>query len=187
MLSRCENPADKSFPDYGGRGICVCERWHDLDVFIADIERDLGPRPPGRTLGGMPLYSLNRKDNDGDYVPGNVNWADWEEQALNSRNHFGRRVMVPGERFSALVVVREVEPTVSRNRSKASGGTKHRAVLCRCDCGASTTVKLSNLPKTYSCGCLKRETMRVLAAKRFGPEGAFYNSGNDARRLALRG
>jgi hypothetical protein len=187
MLSRCENPEDREFHNYGGRGIRVCSRWHDLDTFIADIERDPGPRPPGLTPGGMPVYSLNRKDNDGDYEPGNVDWATGTAQLYNSRKHFNRRVVEPETRFGSLVVIREVEPVISRNRSKADGGAKHRAVLCLCDCGAEATVKLGNLPRTYSCGCLKRETMRVLAAERFGSGGAFFNSGNDARRLTLRG
>lgn len=70
IMDRCENPADKSYPDYGGRGISLCERWHDPWLFIQDLERELGPQPPGRTPGGMPLYSLNRIDNDGNYESG---------------------------------------------------------------------------------------------------------------------
>ena len=45
MLQRCENPDQISYPRYGGRDVEVCERWHDVRLFIEDIERDLGPRP----------------------------------------------------------------------------------------------------------------------------------------------
>ena len=75
MLRRCENPQDHFYYRYGGRGITVCERWHDVKLFIADIESLLGFRPPGMTL--------DRKDNDGNYEPGNVRWATNGEQQLN--------------------------------------------------------------------------------------------------------
>lgn len=74
MLSRCYNLKDPSYPRYGGRGIKVCERWHDLLLFVAD----LGERPAGLTLG--------RIDNDGDYAPGNVRWESLTQQANNRRS-----------------------------------------------------------------------------------------------------
>lgn len=75
MLYRCENPAREGYQHYGGRGIKVCPAWHDFEVFAADIARLLGPRPEGMTL--------DRRDNDGDYDPGNVRWSDWYTQLTN--------------------------------------------------------------------------------------------------------
>lgn len=89
MLRRCENPADRAYPDYGGRGITVWGPWHDLARFIRDVEAEIGPRPPGRTPGGMPLRTLNRINNDRGYEPGNVEWADWSTQRVNSRPRSG--------------------------------------------------------------------------------------------------
>lgn len=185
MLSRCENPDDQDYHSYGGRGIKVCERWHDLDVYITDIETELGPRPDGTHPNGYPLYSIDRTDNDGDYGPGKVRWATATEQIYNSRKHYERKVVLPGVRLGRLTVLAETDPILSNNRGKANGETKHRAVLCRCDCGNEVVVKLGNLPKTASCGCLKRERMRVLASERFGPGGAFYGSGNRSSRRSL--
>lgn len=75
MVRRCTNPADPKWQRYGGRGIGVYEPWLDLAMFIADIEGSLGERPAGCTL--------DRKDNDGHYEPGNVRWSTALEQAAN--------------------------------------------------------------------------------------------------------
>lgn len=78
MNRRCYNSRDGSFSDYGGRGIIVCDRWrHSVENFY----QDMGPRPVGGTL--------DRKDNAGNYEPGNCRWATEEEQRNNKRNsHF---------------------------------------------------------------------------------------------------
>lgn len=75
MLQRCENPAHTGYRYYGAKGRSVCARWHDVALFIGDIERILGPRPDGMTL--------DRIDNDGDYEPGNVRWATAAQQVAN--------------------------------------------------------------------------------------------------------
>jgi len=77
ILRRCENPADKDWPNYGGRGITVYGAWHDPAAFAAWIDENLGPRPAGMTL--------DRRDNNGNYVPGNMRWATILQQNRNKR------------------------------------------------------------------------------------------------------
>jgi hypothetical protein len=75
MIARCEVKKDKKWPDYGGRGISVWPGWrHDYKAFLAHV----GRRP-------TPDHSLDRRDNDGNYEPGNVRWATRLEQANNKR------------------------------------------------------------------------------------------------------
>lgn len=71
MRDRCNNPNNKSFSYYGGRGISVTSRWDDFTVFLADM----GPRPKGQTI--------DRIDSDGNYEPGNCKWATRKEQSRN--------------------------------------------------------------------------------------------------------
>lgn len=87
MRARCLNPKATGYRNYGGRGISIYEPWLDAAVFIADIQRDLGPRPAGTTL--------DRIDNDKDYVPGNLRWADLADQSRNRRHVVARDVQCP--------------------------------------------------------------------------------------------
>lgn len=80
MLSRCYNRNNERYKNYGERGIRVCERWHTFENFVADV----GDRPPGRTATGRAVYSIERKNNDGHYEPGNVIWATQKQQANNT-------------------------------------------------------------------------------------------------------
>lgn len=77
MKRRCLNPKDKRFSSYGGRGISVCQRWKDsFEWFLVDM----GPRPSAN-------LTLERRDNDGNYEPGNCHWGTDDEQRRNTRRN----------------------------------------------------------------------------------------------------
>lgn len=89
IVDRCTNPDAPQYPNYGGRGITVCERWLGVRNFIEDIEREIGPRPEGKFDNGWPVYSLDRIDNDRGYEIGNVRWSTQKEQIANQRTVTG--------------------------------------------------------------------------------------------------
>lgn len=74
IINRCNNPNVKSYKDYGGRGIRVCERWLRLENFVADV--GLAPAD----------LEIDRIDNDGNYEPGNCRWVTREVNARTRRS-----------------------------------------------------------------------------------------------------
>ena len=76
MLARCRNPKRPSYPRYGGKGIEVCDRWLKFENFL----EDMGERPPNATL--------DRKNGDKGYYPGNCRWADLYEQRENQKKSY---------------------------------------------------------------------------------------------------
>lgn len=74
MWNRCTNPRNRNWKNYGGRGIKVCDRWSDYSTFLVDM----GRKPTA-------THTLDRKDNDGNYEPGNCRWATPVEQQTNTR------------------------------------------------------------------------------------------------------
>ncbi len=74
MRRRCHNPNCRSFKDYGGRGITICERWDDFINFAIDME----PHPGEGWL-------LDRIDNEGNYSKGNCRWVTASTSVRNRR------------------------------------------------------------------------------------------------------
>lgn len=74
MIQRCINPKHEKYPDYGGRGITVCDRWR---TSFAAFYADMGQQPSG--------MSIERDDNSKGYEPSNCRWATAAEQSTNKR------------------------------------------------------------------------------------------------------
>jgi hypothetical protein len=110
MMRRCYNPADQRFKHYGGRGIAVCERWHDPTAFVQDM---------GEPAFGL---SIERRDNDQPYCPENCLWIKRGDQSKNRR--YNRSVVVDGETLTAAEASRRL-------------GIKSTTLLHRIDQGIS--------------------------------------------------
>jgi hypothetical protein len=180
MRSRCRNPNNPSFANYGGRGITVCPAWEDYRTF----ERDMSPRPEGTTL--------DRIDNDKGYSPENCRWVDWKSQCRNQRKT--KYITVEGVRYlarelsdisgkSVAVVARRAERglpyhmVVSKDRIGPDDPAKPSRTrwakadpLTHCKNGHEYTPENSftNVRGYRECRECKRERSRKFAAKSRG-------------------
>ena len=77
-----------SFEYYKWKGITVCDRWRYGENGQSGFEcflEDMGERPSLE-------YSLDRyPNNDGNYEPGNIEWATPYKQTHNRRHQFSGR------------------------------------------------------------------------------------------------
>ena len=108
LFPRCYKETDPAYHRYGGRGIYVCEEWHDFENFYADM----GDRPGEK-------YSIDRIDNDEPYCDWNCRWATKKEQARNRSNN--RLHTYDGARITAAEIYETYEhhPDVSLSTFEA--------------------------------------------------------------------
>lgn len=123
MRKRCYNPNRRSYKDYGGRGITVCEEWntnnpprsgfHRFKDFVLSIH----PNVYELIEKG---YTIERINNDGNYEPGNIRFASPQEQANNRRSTI--YVEFRGEKMSFM-------DAYVLSRSKVSWETSRKRLM----------------------------------------------------------
>lgn len=95
IKTRCLNPNDPLYQEYGARGISICDEWaKDFGKFAAHMGCD-----PGST------FQVGRIDNDAGSQPGNVRW---ETKSQNMRNKRSTRTVILDGRAMSLAEACEI-------------------------------------------------------------------------------
>lgn len=75
MKGRCYNKNHIKYPNYGARGIKVCDEWiHDFMAFYNWAMNN----------GYNDTLTIDRMDVNGDYTPSNCRWANAKQQMRNT-------------------------------------------------------------------------------------------------------
>lgn len=95
MTRRCVDPSHVGYKYYGGRGIKVHPEWLHRGYAVSFEENLKAFTSWFKHIGPAPSleHTMDRKDPDGDYVPGNIRWATHEEQANNKSKTCGFKAM----------------------------------------------------------------------------------------------
>ena len=83
MIQRCENPKNLNYKNYGGRGIKVCDEWHNLKKFI-QWANSSGYEARNKN-DRRNVLSIERINVNGNYEPSNCKWIPFKEQNKNKR------------------------------------------------------------------------------------------------------
>lgn len=86
MMTRCYNPKCGNYKYYGARGINVCQRWHTYANFFNDEWEFYQSHIE---IAGERNTTIDRINNDGNYEPSNIRYADYIVQANNRRYGHG--------------------------------------------------------------------------------------------------
>ena len=80
IRSRCNNPNNTKYKDYGGRGVkCL---WKTFEDFFKDMHESYLLHFEKH---GAQNTSLDRTDNNGNYCKKNCQWVTWKDQQSNKR------------------------------------------------------------------------------------------------------
>lgn len=183
IKDRCYNPHNKSYKNYGGRGITICDEWLNHPESFVNWSLENGYED------GL---SIDRIDNNNGYSPDNCRWVTIKENNQNRRSskvytYDGktmnltqwcnflnldyntilmriRRGNTFEEAISKITRKRDTSSLIGKRFGKLTvlefyGINRYRysMFICQCDCGKKVIVSQNKLKSghTRSCGCLR--------------------------------
>lgn len=119
MKSRCYDPKNKAYKNYGGRGIVMCDEWkHSFQAYFDYVSK--------LDHFGEEGYSLDRIDNNGNYEPGNVRYCTKSEQEHNKRAK--RLINLNVKEYSRKLNAALVERNITRKEFAQMIGVEYPTV-----------------------------------------------------------
>lgn len=119
MIARCHYSSSNHYPQYGGRGIKVCERWKSS---FNNFATDIGARPTAS-------HTIDRIDVNGDYCKENCRWSTRLEQSNNKRNSVF--MTLNGETLTVAMWARKLNVRVNTLHGRRDLGWSDYEVLTK--------------------------------------------------------
>lgn len=121
MKRRCYRKSTPEYRLYGGKGVYVCDEWHDFGEFMRwSLEN-----------GYQDGLSIDRIDSNGPYSPGNCRWTD----SITQNNHTSRNHMLTfnGKTMSMADWAREtgISYNAIKSRINKHGWSVERALTTK--------------------------------------------------------
>lgn len=113
MKARCLNPRATSYPNYGGRGIAICDEWLSFENF----------HKWAMLHGYADDLQIDRIDNDGDYTPENCRFVTRKENSRNTRR--SRFITIDGRTQTATDWIKELGVAKSTFYAALKKGEQH--------------------------------------------------------------
>lgn len=120
MMRRCYNEAHDAYPDYGGRGITVCDEWHDPASFLAWLHQE------GWQRGAC---QIDRRENDLGYSPDNCRLATVKVNQRNKRTNV--HVEIRGERMTIAEAAERFQVNYTTIRYRHEAGRSGEELIMR--------------------------------------------------------
>jgi len=119
MKNRCNDPKNKNFHRYGGRGITYDRKWEDFTGFWEDMQE-----------GYFGKGTLDREDNDGDYCKSNCQWITRKENSTKDQIKKVYQYEIEGKGKNIVYVrkIAEFESTIEAEEVTGIG----RQMITRC-------------------------------------------------------
>lgn len=123
MIHRCYNIQNKSFKDYGGRGIIICDEWlNDYLTFLDWAENEGGYRED--------LF-LDRINNDLPYCPSNCRWVTNIFQQNHKRTSV--KLLFRGEEYNSRELSYILQIPQSTVHYRKQNGLELYSPICKKD------------------------------------------------------
>lgn len=87
IKARCYNKNNPAYKYYGGRGICICEKWKDDFKAFYDWSMNNGYKEETRKSNNYNILTIDRIDTNGNYCPENCRFVTAKEQSRNVRTN----------------------------------------------------------------------------------------------------
>jgi hypothetical protein len=195
MKARCCNPNNPGYHNYGGRGIKICEEWHNSFQSFRKWAFD---------NGYTDNLTIDRINNNKGYFPENCRWISNLKQQSNRNNNI--KISFKGKTKTISEWAREKNMSFNMLRHRLNSGINIEKALhlphkdklhditgkrfgrlialrlhhidnrktpyweCKCDCGNIKIIRKSNLVLGYtkSCGCLQKEkASKMMHSRKF--------------------